>query len=107
MKRRAFLTMLGLAPVVAHSLPRPADPSKLATGGIVKAKHIVGERGPEMVVPLHDPRKDPFIFKDGVCNLKNVNIGPITAGIIRSKPDKFGNSDFVMDLTAERILIAD
>lgn len=30
MKRRAFLTMLGLAPVVAQALPRPVDPSKLA-----------------------------------------------------------------------------
>lgn len=60
MKRRAFLTMLGLAPVVAQALPRPANPAALAKGGpVVPAKYVVGENPCELIIkqsaimPLH------------------------------------------------------
>lgn len=50
MKRRAFLTMLGLAPVVAQALPRPANPANLAKGGsVTKTKYIVGEQSAELL----------------------------------------------------------
>ncbi|WP_455296490.1 hypothetical protein [Brucella pituitosa] len=41
MKRRSFLRMLGLAPIVAASpslaLPKPDSPKRLAEGGLVNA----------------------------------------------------------------------
>lgn len=49
MKRRAFLRMLGLAPVVAAStslaLPKPDRPDETVNGG------SVGELGPELIAP--------------------------------------------------------
>lgn len=55
MKRRAFLRMLGLAPIVAASsslaLPKPDNPKRLADGGVVGPSRPVrvGEAPPEQV----------------------------------------------------------
>ena len=52
MKRRAFLRMLGLAPVVAAStslaLPKPDRPDEMVREG------SVGELGPELIAPVPD-----------------------------------------------------
>lgn len=89
MKRRAFLTMLGLAPVVAQALPRPANPVELAKGGpITKAKYLVGEK--------------PFVFESGELYMTNVCTNTITAGILRSKDNKFS-----VDLSNRRITFRD
>lgn len=55
MKRRAFLRMLGLAPVLAVTpslaLPKPDSPKRLAEGGYVGQSRpvMVGEAPPEQV----------------------------------------------------------
>lgn len=88
MKRRAFLTLLGLAPVVAQALPRPANPVTLAKGGpVTPTKYIVGETGGEAIMP-------PTSLA--------LNQGTIIAGSLRSK-----NNKFVVDLSGGRITIHD
>ncbi len=73
MNRRKFLSFLGLAPVAAAvpamALPRAEKP--LATGAVVKGKArlMVGESAPELVLP-------------------NANIGSVTAGLLRSDDGK-------------------
>lgn len=61
MKRRAFLRMLGIAPVVAAvpaiSTTRPDNPKRLAAGGSVWPSRptVMGEH----------PSEHPFIFERG------------------------------------------
>lgn len=61
MKRRAFLRMLGIAPVVAAApaiaITKPNNPKRLAAGGSVGPSRptVVGEH----------PSEHPFIFERG------------------------------------------
>ncbi|MBB3144922.1 hypothetical protein FHS21_001323 [Phyllobacterium trifolii] len=74
MNRRSLLAFIGLAPIagVAAALPRPADPVKLAgtTGREIKA--VVGECGPEAIMPVQ-----PFVFVEGKLYFNKARINDL------------------------------
>lgn len=85
MKRRAFLTMLGLAPVVASARPQRPD-RPLASGGIASpTEHLIGDK----------------LFAG--CG----TIGIINGGTLRSAPNRYGKSAMVISLDQGRIVMTD
>lgn len=51
--RRKFLQLIGIAPVAAPAVADHVFPGeRLASGGMARISHLIGERGPEAIIPL-------------------------------------------------------